>query len=58
MEANYVQLPLATWSMTHFTKDDYKDLVAKMYNGTITVSNATDVRPTVNISVSYQEQIK
>ncbi len=58
MEANYVQLPLATWSMTHFTKDDYKDLVAKMYNGTITVSNATDVKPTVDILVSYQEQIK
>lgn len=39
-EANYVQLPLETtqWG-DGFTKDDYKALVADMYNGKITVSN-------------------
>lgn len=48
MELNYVQLPLETtqWTDT-FTQDDYKELVAKMYDGTITVSNDTSADPEV-----------
>ena len=40
-EANYVQIPMGEgtqWSDS-FTQDDYKALVADMYNGVITVSN-------------------
>ena len=40
-EANYVQIPMGEgtqWSDS-FTQDDYKAMVAHMYNGVITVSN-------------------
>ena len=39
-EANYVQIPMEStqWSDS-FTEDDYKAMVADMYNGVITVSN-------------------
>ena len=40
-EANYVQIPMGEgtqWSDS-FTQDDYKAMVADMYNGVITVSN-------------------
>ena len=42
--ANYVQLPMEStqWSDT-FTQDNYKALVAGMYDGTITVSNDVSV---------------
>lgn len=59
-EANYVQLPVDTtqWSDT-FTVDDYKALVAKMYDGTITVSNDTGAEPAVTaINVEYLGNLK
>ena len=42
--ANYVQLPMEStqWSDS-FTQDDYKAMVAGMYDGTITVSNDVSV---------------
>ena len=45
---NYVQLPVETtqWSDT-FTEEDYKALVAQMFDGTITVSNDTSKDPEV-----------
>lgn len=48
-EANYVQLPIETtqWSDT-FTVEDYKALVAAMYDGTITVSNDISKDPAVS----------
>ena len=41
--ANYVQIPMDStqWSDT-FTQDDYKALVAKMFNGELTVDNDTE----------------
>ena len=47
-ELNYVQIPMATtqWSDT-FTQDDYKALVAAMFDGTITVSNDISAMPAV-----------
>jgi len=60
VEANYVQLPTATtqWSDT-FTQDDYKALVAAMFDGTVTVSNDISVEPTVtNITVDWLKPIK
>ena len=58
--ANYVQIPMETtqWAEGKFTQDDYKALVAKMFNGEITVSNDISVEPTTTITVDYQGQIK
>ncbi len=50
-----VGLPTATWSMTNFTVDEYNALFEQVKSGAITISNATDVAPTVSISVDYQE---
>lgn len=59
-ETNYVQLPLETtqWG-DGFTKDDYKALVADMYNGKITVSNDVKNQPAVKTAqVQYYDNIK
>ena len=54
-EENYVQLPSATTQFNDsFTADDYKNLVADMYSGKITVSDditaaATDVVKTITV---------
>ena len=56
---NYVQLPASTqWADGKFTEDDYKALVSDLFNKKITVSNATDAAPTVDIAVDYQGNIK
>ena len=55
---NYVQLPTATWSMTKFTKADYATLVGQIFDGTITISDATDKMPTTTIKVTQQPKIK
>lgn len=54
---NYVQLPTATWSMTKFTKEDYATLVGKIFDGTITISDAIDKMPTTTITVTQQANI-
>ena len=62
-EANYVQIPMGEgtqWS-DRFTEDDYKAMVADMYNGVITVSN--DISKTASdfatvITVDDQGAIK
>lgn len=56
---NYVQLPTETWSMTKFTIDDYKDLVRKIYNGEITISDNIANKPTLSTTtkVTYFENI-
>ncbi len=59
VEANYVQLPLEStqWNDT-FTQDDYKALVAAMFDGTVTVSADIEAEPTTTIAVDYQGNIK
>ena len=60
VEANYVQIPFETtqWADT-FTQDDYKALVAAMFKGEVSVSNAIDVEPAVvKAVVDYQGNIK
>lgn len=60
-EANYVQIPMASTQFADgkFTADDYKALVADMFNGKITVSNAIDKMPeTANATVDDQGNIK
>lgn len=54
---NYVQLPTDTWSMTNFTKADYATLVGKIFDGTITISDAIDKMPTTTITVTKQDNI-
>ncbi len=59
-EANYVQIPMNTtqWG-DGFTKDDYKALVKKMFDGTIKVSNDISKEPaTTAATVDYQGNIK
>ena len=55
---NYVGIPETTQFTDAFTMDDYKAMVADMYNGVIIVSNDTTVEPTVEIAVDYQGNIK
>ena len=54
---NYVQLPTDTWSMTKFTKEDYATLVGKIFDGTITISDAIDKMPETTIKVNIQANI-
>ena len=58
-EANYVQLPMEStqWADT-FTQDDYKALVASMYDGTITVSNDITAAPATTIALNEYGNIK
>ncbi len=50
-----VGLPTAdtSWRLKTFTVDEYNALFEKVKNGEVTISNATDVEPTVAISVDY-----
>ena len=54
---NYVQLPTETWSMSNFTVDDYKALVASMYAGEITVSSDIESMPATDIKVTEFDNI-
>ena len=58
-EANYVQIPMATTQFAEtFTQDDYKAMVAGMYNGTIVVSADIENAPATEIVVEYHPNIK
>ena len=59
-EANYVQIPMGSTQWADgFTKDNYKELVAKMFNKEITVSNDISAMPaTTNATVDDQGNIK
>ena len=60
VEANYVQIPYETtqWSDA-FTQADYVALVAKLFSGEITVSNAIDAAPAVEaITFNAYDPIK
>ena len=59
--ANYVQIPMDTtlFEDGKFTADDYKAMVAAMFNGTITVSNDINTEPAVtNVNVEYLGNLK
>ena len=58
VEANYVQLPTATWTMKKFTVEEYKALEAKIFNGEVVVSDSTAAMPTTTITVDNQGNIK
>ncbi len=56
--ANYVQLAPSTQFSDTFTADDYAALVAKMFNGEITVSNAIDAMPATTVTVNDRGTVK
>lgn len=58
VEANYVQLPTATWTMKNFTVEEYKALEAKIFNGEIVVNASTEAMPTTEIKVDNQGNLK
>ena len=56
---NYVQIAPSTQFGEGFTQEDYAALVAKMFAGEVTVSNAIDAEPAVTaVTVDYQGNIK
>ncbi|MBQ9309213.1 MAG: BMP family ABC transporter substrate-binding protein, partial [Clostridia bacterium] len=57
-EANYVQIAPSTQFAESFTADDYADLVAKLYNGEITVSNETEAMPATTVTVNDRGTVK
>ena len=60
-DENYVQLAGSTQFGDGFTADDYNALVAAMFKGDVTVSNATDAMPAVDAAhttVSDQGSVK
>ena len=58
-EANYVQIPMGTTQFADgFTADDYKALVAAMFDGTITVSNDIENFPVTEVAVEQYADIK
>ena len=56
--ANYVQIAPSTQFSDSFTEDDYKALVAKMFAGEITVSDAIDAMPATTIAVNDRGTVK
>ncbi len=58
-EENFVQLPVdSTQWADAFTFDNYVELVGKMLNGEIVVTNSIEVAPEVAIVVNYMGNIK
>ena len=57
-EANYVQIAPSTQFADGFTAEDYSALVAAMFNGEVTVSNAIDANPLTSIAVNYMGNVK
>ena len=58
-EANYVQIPMGSTQFADgFTQDNYKALVAAMFDGTITVSNDISAMPTTSYTINEYPNIK
>ena len=58
-EANCVQIPMETTQFAEgFTADDYKALVAAMFEGTVTVSGDISAMPTVSYTINEYPDIK
>ena len=50
-----VGLPMETSKFTAFNAEQYNAVLEGVKNGTIPVSNVTDVKPTVSVVVEYQQ---
>ena len=58
LDANFVALPTATWSMKNFTVDQYKQMVKDVYAKKISISNDTGDMPAHKINVNVYPNIK
>ena len=58
VETNYVQLPTDTWSMKNFTLDDYKALVASIFEGKTVVSDDIVNLPSTKVTLNVYPNIK
>ena len=58
MNENYVQLPTDTWSMKNFSVQEYKALVADLYNGKVSVSGDTMNVPAHSVVLNIYPNIK
>lgn len=58
IDANYVQLPTETWTMKNFSVDDYKKLVADIFNGNVKISNDTEDVPAHSVGLNIYPNIK
>ncbi len=55
---NYVQLAPSTQFVAGFTEADYRDLVSRLYNGSLIVSDDIENAPKVMVAVHYHGNIK
>ena len=53
-EENYVQIPMTTQFSDDFSADDYKALVADMFNGVIKVDNTADTENLPKVAVKVE----
>ena len=58
IDANYVQLPVETWTMKNFSVDDYKKLVADIFNKSIEISDEIAEAPMHSITLNQYPNIK
>lgn len=58
INANYVTLPTDTWTMKNFTIEDYKNLVADIYDKKIIISSDISKEPDHTITVNTYPNIK
>ena len=58
IDENFVALPTESWSMKKFTVDDYRKLVADVFDGKIKVSNDIGDVPATSVKVNVYPNIK
>ena len=58
IDENFVGLPTDTWSMKKFSIDNYKSLVADMFNGKVKVSDDTANVPATSVKLNVYPNIK
>ena len=58
VDANYVQLPVDTWTMKNFSVEDYKKLVADIFNGNVKISSEISGEPSHTITLNAYPNIK
>jgi hypothetical protein len=58
LEANFVELPVATWAMKNFTVNQYKSLVKDVFSGKIAISNDIANVPAHSIALNIYPNIK
>lgn len=58
VDANYVQLPVDTWTMKNFSVEDYKKLVADIFNGNVKISSEISSEPEHTVALNTYPNIK